>query len=164
MMQTDPLAQLRDIHLPEPVSAWPPGPGWWFAAVILLLLLAALAWWAWRRHRDNGWRRQAVAELEVAHHRWQQEGNDSDYLQQLSEILKRAAINRGPATEIAALTGDAWNRFLDAQWRRPPDPGFAAMEFSNLVYRANPQGVDIDALHTLGKRWLQEVREVACSS
>ncbi len=39
MEAEDPLSQLRDIHLPEPVTFWPPAPGWWF---ILLLILIGL--------------------------------------------------------------------------------------------------------------------------
>ncbi len=35
----DPLAQLRDIHLPDPISWWPPAPGWWVLAVVVLALL-----------------------------------------------------------------------------------------------------------------------------
>ncbi|MDP7406676.1 MAG: DUF4381 domain-containing protein, partial [SAR324 cluster bacterium] len=28
-MNQDPLAALRDVHLPPAVSWWPPAPGWW---------------------------------------------------------------------------------------------------------------------------------------
>ena len=28
-MKQDPLAALRDIHMPEAVAWWPPAPGWW---------------------------------------------------------------------------------------------------------------------------------------
>ena len=52
-MQGDPLAQLRDIHLPDTVSDWPPGPGWWVLALVLLLFGAALVIWAVRRYRKN---------------------------------------------------------------------------------------------------------------
>ena len=37
----DPLSELRDIHLPDPVSWWPPAPGWWIAVGIGFGLLAA---------------------------------------------------------------------------------------------------------------------------
>ena len=38
----DPLAQLRDIHLPGPVESWPPAIGWWILLAIILLLVLAV--------------------------------------------------------------------------------------------------------------------------
>jgi hypothetical protein len=35
----DPLAQLRDWHLPDPIQWWPPAPGWWISAAVFLALL-----------------------------------------------------------------------------------------------------------------------------
>lgn len=29
------LANLRDIHMPASISAWPPGPGWMFLILII---------------------------------------------------------------------------------------------------------------------------------
>jgi hypothetical protein len=37
MNPTDPLAQLRDIHLPEAVSWWPLAIGWWLVAIVCIL-------------------------------------------------------------------------------------------------------------------------------
>lgn len=44
----NPLDQLAPLIDPEPISWWPPAPGWWLLGLALLLGLAAL----WRfRHR-----------------------------------------------------------------------------------------------------------------
>jgi hypothetical protein len=158
MMQGDPLAQLRDIHLPDPVSAWPPGPGWWVLAALLLMLIAALLWWIVRRHRDNGWRRQAADELGQAYSQWQRQGDPRRYLQQLNEILKRAALHQYPGELIAGLSGAAWSRFLDAHWQRPPQQGFDSLGLADLVYRPDSHHADIETLHRLGTRWLNESR------
>ena len=49
--QGDPLAELRDIHLPEAVSLWPLAPGWWLLlALIAAVLGLSIAVWL-RRYR-----------------------------------------------------------------------------------------------------------------
>ena len=40
----NPLVNLKDIHLPSPVSFWPPAPGWWILAVLLISSL--FFWWS----------------------------------------------------------------------------------------------------------------------
>ena len=76
MNNPDPLAQLRDIHLPDPISGWPPGPGWWLLALLLLTVLAVLGTWLWRRRRENAWRREATETLANAHRAWESDGRD----------------------------------------------------------------------------------------
>ena len=48
----DPLAELRDIHLPEAVGYWPLAPGWWLL-LVSALVLAGLIVWTVRRYRRN---------------------------------------------------------------------------------------------------------------
>ena len=43
-INANPLDQLRDIHLPEPISWWPLAPGWWLLIIIALALMV----WATR--------------------------------------------------------------------------------------------------------------------
>jgi hypothetical protein len=157
----DPLAQLRDIHLPQPVEAWPPGPGWWLLGALLLALLGSLAWWTVKRYRGNAWRRQAYRELDRTYRDWQSHGDDSLFLQQLSEILKRAAI-RGEARDVAALCGARWSQYLDERWRSAPARGFTALDFGEAAYRPDATGAEIEELHRLGQRWLREFRGAAC--
>jgi len=60
--QTDALAALRDIHLPDASLWWPPAPGWWIGLALILLLALLLPrlrrWW-----RQRPLRRLALGEL-----------------------------------------------------------------------------------------------------
>ena len=110
----DPLAQLRDIHLPPPVSWWPPAPGWWGVALVLLLLLAALVWWLRRpagRRQPVG--RSALAELARIEARFKQTGDSARLAAELSILLRQVAISRDDPTSVAALKGEAWLAYLD---------------------------------------------------
>ncbi len=162
MNPADPLAQLRDIHLPEPVSAWPPGPGWWLGAILLLAMLALLGTWLWRRRRDNAWRREACFTLNTAYQSWQGDGDSGRFLQQVNAVLKRAALRQFPNYEVARLSGSDFEAFLDRQWRKPPEEGFRALGFAEHAYRPAPGQLDIDAVHNLGQRWLSQLETKPC--
>ncbi|MDC0000311.1 DUF4381 domain-containing protein [Porticoccaceae bacterium] len=62
-MESDPLAQLRDIHLPETVSWWPLAPGWWVLIILLGLVTGWIIFKSVQRKRANLYRRQALAKL-----------------------------------------------------------------------------------------------------
>lgn len=107
------LQQLRDIHLPPPVSWWPPAPGWW----ALLLLAAGLATglYLWRRRREQGrWRRHALAELErLRQLHAAKQAAPAAVVGALSTLLRRVALSRFPRSDVAALHGEDWLAFLD---------------------------------------------------
>ncbi|MFB0988929.1 MAG: DUF4381 domain-containing protein, partial [Gammaproteobacteria bacterium] len=58
------LAQLADIHLPEPVSYWPPAIGWWILAAIVLFMLVILFRKLTSRAHQQKICRYALAELQ----------------------------------------------------------------------------------------------------
>jgi hypothetical protein len=111
----DPLTQLRDIHLPPPVSWWPPAPGWWLLALLLLALLGAgLLWWL-RRRRRNAYRRAALAELRQL----QRIEEPAAFARAVNALLKRTALAASPPQPVAPLFGADWLAFLDSCLRRP---------------------------------------------
>jgi hypothetical protein len=103
---------LRDIHLPEPVSWWPPAPGWWLLLAILLTALGfALGWWLRRRQRRV--LRELLGELDAIERQHRHRHDTSATVQQLSVLLRRAALSFHPRREVAGLTGPDWLDWLD---------------------------------------------------
>lgn len=105
----DPLAQLRDIHLPETGGFWPPAPGWWLAtALVLAVVIILFVFWR-RRRRNTLWQRQAndlLAELK------QSASKDPAWFSELNALLKRVARQAFPDRNPEALSGSAWIDFL----------------------------------------------------
>ncbi len=62
-MQADPLAQLRDIQLPEAISWWPLAPGWWILIMFAASFLGLTVFRLLKHHRSNLYRRQAIKNL-----------------------------------------------------------------------------------------------------
>lgn len=145
------LDRLRDIHLPAPISWWPPAPGWWILAVLLLAILF-IGYRLIRRRGRNGWRRQALQQL------MQLRGSDdSTLVTQLSALLRRVAISRFPQAEVAAITGEAWLVFLDRTLGEgTPFQAGAGRALLSAPYVAAPE-VDGPALLALAERWIKRV-------
>lgn len=153
----DPLAQLRDIHLPTPIDWWPPAPGWWLLAALLLLLLGAVLTWTVRRHRQRRYRRVALREVDASYQRWQQHRDARVYLQELNQLLKRAALNAFPAQRVAALSGAQWLAFLDSTLPRPQFDNAATRVLAD-IYRADPAPLEPDELRRAAQFWLRRHR------
>lgn len=156
MNSTDPLSQLRDIHLPDPVGLWPLAWGWWLLiALFAIALMAGL--YHWRRHqRQRRYRRQAKAELESAYRDYRDNGDTSRYLQNLSLTLRRAALTAFPRSQVAGLKGEAWLEFLDQSLPGSQTP-FTQGEGRVLAlgpYQPKPQA-NVKALHRLAKDWIE---------
>jgi hypothetical protein len=153
----DPLAQLRDIHLPAPVGWWPPAPGWWLlgGALVLLVVLALLR--LYRQRQRQRYRRLALAQLRALYSRWEQHGDALDYLHNLNRLLKQTALAAYPRRDIAALNGADWLRFLDGCLRQPQfdAPHAAALA---AVYQPQTQNIAPPALQRAAEYWIRRHR------
>src|SRR5690606_40825768 len=103
---------LRDIHLPGPVSWWPPAPGWW---VLLAAGLAALVFVLYRRHRERG-RRAALAAISRIVAEIEAGADPAESLRRMSTVLRRFAMSAaadGDARVVPGLVGRGWLEYLD---------------------------------------------------
>ncbi|QIK38083.1 DUF4381 domain-containing protein [Caldichromatium japonicum] len=153
-MDPELLAELRDWHLPEAPSWWPPAPGWWALLGLALLAAAALGLWSWRRQRARDPRRAARFELVRLRQALAADGDRRGHLAALSRLVRRVALAYYPPDQVAGLNGEAWLDFLD---RTGGDGAFGRGVGRALVdaaHRPAPDGVDLDALHALIAQWI----------
>jgi hypothetical protein len=146
--------QLRDIHLPGAPAFWPPAPGWWLLAATLLALLVWLTLIALRRYRIRRQRRRVLSALASLERQLASEGTP-DALAHMSVLLRRLALMRFPRQHVAALTGNAWLRFLDesggdGQFTQGPGRLLATAPYQ----RALPSDLDAARLVALLREWV----------
>lgn len=99
---------IRDIHLPDAPSMWPPAIGWWLLAGLLLVLLAIGLHLLWH------WRQQRARQTQIINGYDQlinTANSPEQTLQFASQYLRRVCLKHAP--HAAHLADDAWLNFLD---------------------------------------------------
>ena len=157
MNPTDPLAQLHPLREPALIGWWPPAPGWWLLLALALLLLAAGAWYLYRRHRRNAYRRLGLRQLDSIQQQYGQERNTQQAVQAVNALLKGVALKAYPRREIAAVSGEAWYEFLLGS--APAGPAFDPAALS-AQYRPEAGDINIEALIRAARHWISR-HEVA---
>lgn len=104
---------LHDIHLPEPVSWWPPAPGWWMLFIVFLAVVAVIIYRFLYRRRRVFLHKLAMGELQQIETRYAQNNDALELVRDLSILLRRITISMQPRSHSAGLTGEDWLQFLD---------------------------------------------------
>lgn len=99
----NPLDQLRDIHLPPPVSWWPPAPGWWILALLAAFSCLMLGYRLRRRWQEQHYRREANAALIQLREGFDQHGDQQRYLHDLLALLRQAVKTAYPEKHWESL-------------------------------------------------------------
>lgn len=100
-------AALRDIHLPDAVSWWPPAIGWWLVLIILLLAIYFLPK-LYRRITYlalNTVSQQAFDKIRLEH---SQNNDTKQLIEALSKLLRQISMSYYGREKVAQLTGDMW--------------------------------------------------------
>ena len=163
MEAEDPLSQLRDIHLPEAVTFWPPAPGWWVLLVLLLIGLAfvyrqAIITMIQRRKLAN-----ALEQLNDAHLHFTVQSQDAEnrnqagleFLAAINSLLNRVVMVKYPDAPSEKLSGNKWLEFLDSFDNSTDFTQGAGSALAEGVYRRTFDA-DADALLALAKAWIEK--------
>src|SRR5690348_813198 len=86
------LANLRDIHMPEPIGWWPPAYGWIVLGIFALLLLLGLIGFLTHYVINNRAKRQALRILKTYRDAYSKQHNGQLTSARISELLKRVAL------------------------------------------------------------------------
>ena len=158
----DPLADLKDIHTPEPIGLWPgdagfwpPAPGWWLLALFTIVALVLLIRWLYRFNVRRRYRRQALAQLQHLHIL----KNDAAlYLQAVNIVIKGAAQraqSAASAPSVAALSGKAWLEYLDQSSHTSHFTQGEGQVLGDTLYAAKPPSADLVIVEQLAQRWIK---------
>lgn len=155
-----PLDQLRDIHLPDAISAWPPAPGWPILAILLILLLSWLVLRMIRNRRYNAYRAAARTELMTAFAHYKKDQDSLQYLKICNALLRRTALYHYPDLRgtIAPLVGQAWFEFLDGCCNGNVFLGKMEESLYNAHYRkddASMSEAETKSLHKSALHWIE---------
>ena len=155
-MPTDPQAlELRDIHLPDPVSWWPPALGWWMALLVTLLFVILFFWlrkhWLEKKRSAKVLARQ---ELELIQKQYQQHSDQLQLVEDLSVLLRRTCLSVFPREDSAGLTGEKWLKFLDDVMNDQHFSQGAGESLITAPYEKDPK-IDTDELFSLCKDWIE---------
>jgi len=101
---------LRDIHLPDAVSWWPPAIGWW----LLPIIIAVLAYGVYKfiqikkQQEKTAYRKMALKELKKIKNKFSNQPPSMECLRDISQLLRRIALSYLPREDVASLTGTQW--------------------------------------------------------
>jgi len=147
----DNLPELRDIHVPEGVSMFPPAYGWW--VILLGGLLVILIFQMVKILRRKSKKRYAFKLIDGI-----SAGNAMEAALQLSEILRRICVYKYKSA--ATLYGSPWVDFLNEKSKVKLESGAAELlinaPYMNKEYDSALGLEQIYALKAFCKSWIGE--------
>lgn len=148
----DPLAGLAPLRQPEPITWWPPAPGWWVLAAVAVALLAFALWRLWQRHSRNAYRRQALRQLAQLR---REIVDSTEFVTALNALLKSTALAAYPRRDIASQHGARWCTFLNESLE--PAQQFEA-DFAEATYTGARVALDHERLARSAECWIRRHR------
>jgi hypothetical protein len=146
---------LKDIHLPDAVSAWPPALGWWLLLALCLLCFIAYIYYQ-RSQAKRLLKKNIISEFNQIKTHFNENDNAAELARKLSVLMRRISIQYLDRQQTASLIGDDWLRFLDQLHHSPAFSAGAGRVLLNAPYQAQTS-FDTDALLTLCEECIQNL-------
>jgi hypothetical protein len=143
---------IRDIHLPEQISWFPPAMGWWlliiFVPIVSYFFIALI-----QRLLQKTAIKDAKKLLKKLH--INENLTPLEKVIELSSLLRRVAISSDSKTNVGGLTGRAWLDYLDQSLKDAPFKNGVGRCLADAPYQKElSPDVDLTALFELAKMWL----------
>lgn len=145
------LDQLRDIHMPEPISWWPLAYGWWVIIGLVVALIVGMVVARELRRRTTRYRAlQELARLSA-----DAQLDTAAIARDIATLLKRLVKVKDPVGVVDH--GDAWARRL--QSGPAPLPNAMAKHLAEAPYlpgeAANTNTLQRDELVDAARAWIK---------
>jgi hypothetical protein len=143
---------LKDIHIPDAISWWPPAIGWWLLALLVILLVVGGIWLYKRLTRKTAIKTAKNLLLAIKQNT---ETDNQQKLIELSKLVRRTVISNMPRADVASLTGQDWLLFLDNSVKDAAFTNGIGQLLADAPYRKiSPSDDQISQLISLCQDWL----------
>lgn len=150
------LQQLKDIHLPIPISMWPLAPGW-IMLIILSTLILSYVFYRWYEAKQKKHTvKFALAQLKKLQGLTLHNPQNINIAAEISTLIRRTALHYFRREDIAGLSGEQWLNFLN----RSGNTNRFNQEVANLITDAPYQKTtnkDLTPLFDITKTWLLNI-------
>jgi len=133
--------ELRDIHLPDAVSWWPPAMGWWVLLLAVILLFVAV-FFLIKKLNQVSVRKTAMADFERIKADYIEHQDKTVLSQQLSQLLRQILLSTHSRSEVASVSGEQWLAMLK---QSHPKGQFELSWLESLSLSAYQKQADYDA-------------------
>ena len=154
--QANPLEQLKDIHLPDAISWWPPAPGWWLLAVVIIVTVTATTVFIWQYWKKNAYRRQALTTLKTLQ---QKQLDQAATITALATLLRQTAI-AAKLANAQSINGKEWADILQ---QHMPDDVAQLLALSRYQKQPDCQ-LDDSALYRGVQTWIKKHKAGAAAN
>lgn len=111
-MQEQLLANLKDLHMPQPIGAWPLAYGWYVVIALALSATVGTVWAIYYFRKKVRPKKFALQTLQQIEQDYQSHQDTAQAAYQLSVLLKRFCFAYLPRQKLAGLYGESWQAFL----------------------------------------------------
>ncbi len=148
-------ANLRDIHLPDAISWWPPAIGWWILLALIILAFIFIPK-LYRRMAYTPLKKVANNTFQNIVDKYNESNNNSNFVNETSQFLRQTAMSYCGREEIAQLTGDQWVQALNNITEQDHFNDNIKQSLLNAPYQKNIN-IDVELLIESVQNWLSDL-------
>jgi len=143
---------LRDIHLPDAISWWPPAIGWW---LLLAIIIAAIIFIPriYRYFTYVPLNKIAENKFQNIISEYSKNNNTLELIKEISILLRQISMSYNGRDSVAQLTGDKWisslNNMTDKNYFNTEIKKLLTHTVYQKTVQDNPQ-----ALITATQNWI----------
>ena len=108
------LKDLKEIHQPDAISAWPPAPGWWFLLIMLPLMFLLIRYFFKKRNTPK-YKKLAFQELANIVVNYETQRNPHKTAGEIALLIRKALVTKYGNEKIASMIGVEWLAYLDKE-------------------------------------------------
>lgn len=146
---------LRDIHLPDAISWWPPAIGWWILLVLIIVAFILIPK-LYRRVTYTPLNKVANSTFNHLVDKYRENNDISTFVIETSQFLRQTAMSYCGREEVAQLTGEKWVQALNDITEQDYFNDDIKQSLVNAPYQKNIR-VDAEQLIKAVQSWLEKL-------